>query len=211
MESNFWHQRWANNQIGFHEPAANPLLVKHFERLNLENGSRIFLPLCGKTLDIAWLLGQGYHVVGAELSKLAIDQLFGELNIAPSITREGKLERYQADHIDILVGDIFDITQSILGKVDAIYDRAALVALPADMRKRYARHLVDLTNAAPQLLICFEYDQSLVDGPPFSVNAEEVKRQYQENYQMTLLETVSTNVKGQFDATEVVWSLQSKS
>src|SRR4051812_13806211 len=103
MHPEFWHQRWAANQIGFHEPAANPALLQHFSKLNLRKGSRVFLPLCGKTLDIAWLLSQSYQVVGAELSKLAIDQLFKALNIEPVIIREGKLEHYQSHHIDIFV------------------------------------------------------------------------------------------------------------
>ena len=208
MHHEFWHQRWTTNQIGFHEPAANPMLVKHFASLNLKKGSRVFVPLCGKTLDVAWLRGQGYHVVGAELSKLAIDQLFIDLGVEPVITQPGNLHHYHSQHVDILVGDIFDISASTLGQVDAIYDRAALVALPAEMRKRYTQHLVNLTNAAPQLLICFEYDQSLVDGPPFSVVADEVRRNYGSQYELIQLDSVLEKLKGQFAAVEVVWKLK---
>lgn len=207
MQPDFWHQRWFTNQIGFHEPVANPLLVKHIDNLKLRKGSRIFLPLCGKTLDIAWLASQGYQVVGAELSKLAVDQLFKELGTTPTITRQGSIDHYHVANIDVLVGDIFDITPALLGKVDAIYDRAALVALPPDMRVRYTKHLMSLTNAAPQLLICFEYDQSLVDGPPFSVTSDEVKAHYADRYKLTSLERVPTKLKGQFEAVEVVWLL----
>jgi len=207
MHPEFWHQRWASNQIGFHEPAANPLLVKHFDKLKLPHGSRIFLPLCGKTLDIAWLLAQGYQVVGAELSKLAIEQLFEELNVKPVITTVGKLEHFHAHKVDIFVGDIFNITPSMVGKIDANYDRAALVALPSDMRKRYTRHLIDLTHAAPQLLICFEFDQSLAEGPPFSIIKNEVKEHYSNIYQINMLEEVPSKLKGQHEALEVVWLL----
>lgn len=210
MHHDFWHNRWFTNQIGFHEPVANPLLVKHIEKLKLPKGSRIFLPLCGKTLDIAWLASQGYQVVGAELSKLAVDQLFKELGTTPAITRHLSVDHYHAANIDVLTGDIFDITPDMLGEVDAIYDRAALVALPPEMRVRYTKHLIALTNAAPQLLICFEYDQSLVDGPPFSVSADEVRRHYGSHYELTQLDSVTEKLKEKFDAAEVVWKLIKK-
>jgi thiopurine S-methyltransferase len=208
MHHDFWHNRWFTNQIGFHEPTANPLLVKHLDKLNLPKGSRLFLPLCGKTLDIGWLVKQGYQVVGCELSKLAVDQLFKELKIVPNIKRIGAIDHYRTTNIDVFTGDIFDVTPALLGKVDAIYDRAALVALPPDMRKRYTKHLIEITHCAPQLLICFEYDQSLVEGPPFSVVADEVKAHYADRYELTLLERVPVKLKGQYEATEVVWMLQ---
>ena len=178
MEHNFWLDRWQTNQIGFHLPVAHPLLVKHIPALKLPKAARVFVPLCGKTLDIAWLLSQGYCVVGAELVEIAIVQLFNELGVSPNITTIGELKRYSAHNIDIFVGDIFDLTADILGAVDATYDRAALVALPSEMRARYTAHLKTITQHAPELLITFEYDQALVPGPPFSVNAAEVKSHY---------------------------------
>lgn len=160
MQASFWHQKWENNQIGFHENEVNPLLIRHFSALNLAENSRVFLPLCGKTLDISWLLSMGYRVVGAELSELAVTQLFESLGVAPEIRSEGKLKRYHTEGLDILVGDIFDVTPPILGVVDAVYDRAALVALPPETRQRYTQHLIRISQTAPQLLLCFEYDQS---------------------------------------------------
>lgn len=207
MEHDFWHNRWFTNQIGFHESVANPLLVKYIGKLELPKGSRIFLPLCGKTLDIAWLANQGYRVVGAELSKLAVDQLFKELGTTPAITRHPAIDHYHTTNIDVLIGDIFDITTDMLGTVDAIYDRAALVALPLEMRKRYSQHLMKITHSAPQLLISFEYDQSIVDGPPFSVTADEIKTHYANKYELTLLERTATKLKGQHDVMEAVWKL----
>ncbi|WP_047540721.1 thiopurine S-methyltransferase [Methylotenera versatilis] len=210
MQANFWHQKWEKNQIGFHLPAANPLLVKHFFALNLKQGSRIFLPLCGKSLDIAWLLAQGYQIAGAELSAIAIEDLFRSLNLTPKITQKNTITHYSAPDIDLFVGDIFDVTPSMLGKVDVIYDRAALVALPVEMRKKYSDHLIKLTQLAPQLLICFEYDESLHAGPPFSVGADEVKTHYQARYDLTLLasEPVEGGLKGTCPATEHVWLLK---
>lgn len=209
MEHDFWHQKWHKNEIGFHLSAPNPLLLQHFSRLNLSQSARVFLPLCGKALDIAWLLAQGYRVVGVELSELAIKDLFSGLNLVPTITHNGEISHYSGANIDILVGDIFKVTQSMLGEVQAVYDRAALVALPDEMRLVYCTHLMALSNLAPQLLVCVDYDQATHQGPPFSVNAAEVMRHYQASYQLTLLasECVPNGLKGQYPATEHVWWL----
>jgi len=209
MDSNFWHQKWEKNEIAFHQSEANPLLVKYFNELSLAEGSRVFIPLCGKTRDIAWLLRNGYKVAGAELSKVAIEQLFTELGVKPKIASAGKLEHYSASNIDIFVGDIFDLSSSVLGQVDAIYDRAALVALPAAMRDQYTKHLMQITHQAPQLLISYEYDQSAIEGPPFSISNEEVNRHYADSYQLRLIasEDVAGGMKGKCAAVENVWLL----
>ncbi len=210
MQASFWHQRWEENDIGFHESEANSLLRRYFENLNLAKGSRVFLPLCGKTQDLAWLLANGYRVVGAELSELAISQLFREIGIEPAVSRIGALIHYQATDIDIFVGDIFDLSTATLGPVDAVYDRAALVALPENMRNRYTTHLMKITDTAPQLLICYEYDQRQMDGPPFSITTEEVRRHYGDSYHVTLVESqrVPGDLKGQVAAMETAWLLQ---
>ena len=210
MDSSFWHQRWEKNEIGFHEGKPNPLLVKHFHELSVAKGRRIFVPLCGKTLDISWLLSRGYRVTGAELSQLAIEQLFMELGMQPEVTTVGNVEQWSANNLDIFVGDIFAVSEKMLGPIDAVYDRAALVAFPEDMRKRYTAHLTEVTKKPPQLLICYEYDQSLMDGPPFSVSNEEVYRHYATTYDLTLLAStdVSGGLKGKAPAKENVWVLK---
>jgi thiopurine S-methyltransferase len=209
MEASFWHQRWERNEIGFHEASANALLVKHLPSMSLAPQSRIFIPLCGKTLDIHWLLNQGFQVAGAELSELAVTQLFAELGLTPEIIERGKLRQYRARHIDIFVGDIFELTAEMLGHVDAIYDRAALVALPAQLRKKYTTHLLTISHAAPQLLICYVYEQSQLSGPPFSVDDAEVEQHYQAHYALHLLENadVAGGFKGRIPAQEHVWRL----
>lgn len=212
MEANFWHDKWARGEIAFHQQQANPFLVAHFDALHLTKGSRVFLPLCGKTRDIAWLLAQGYRVAGAELSELAIKELFQELGVAPQITQAGKLMHFSAQNLDIFVGDIFDLTAEMLGQIDAIYDRAALVALPLETRKLYAAHLMNMTGSAPQLVITYAYDQSKIDGPPFSISAEEVRQHYSAKYALISLEThdVEGGMKGKTTATETAWLLQRK-
>lgn len=210
MDASFWRQRWEKNEIGFHEKKANPLLVTYFRELSVGKGRRVFVPLCGKTLDISWLLSRGYRVAGAELSQLAIEQLFIELGMQPDIENVGSIERWSANNLDLFVGDIFTVSRLMLGQVDAVYDRAALVALPEDMRKRYVAHLLEITGKAPQLLISYEYDQSLVEGPPFSVSNEEVRRHYVSTYTLTLIAgtEVQGGLKGKAPAKENVWLLK---
>ena len=209
MDAQFWHERWEKNQIAFHEGEANAYLVAHFDVLALPPGSRIFVPLCGKTRDIAWLLSQGQRVVGAELSRVAIEQLFAELGAKPEITGAGRMERYSAPKLEIFVGDIFDLSAAMLGAVDAVYDRAALVALPPGQRDRYAAHLREISDRAPQLLICFEYDQSVMQGPPFSVDSDEVARIHGPHYALTRIAggDVSGGLRGRSPAQETLWHL----
>ncbi len=213
MEKNFWIQKWKKKEIAFHQSQVNPHLKLNFEKLNLKKGSRVFLPLCGKTLDIAWLLSQGYQVVGAELVETAIQELFAELEIKPQITHLGKFNHYAAQNIDIFVGDIFELSKEVLGRVDAIYDRAALVALPKELREKYTKHLMDITNKAAQLLVVYEYDQNKIQGPPFSLSADEIKKHYENEYHLILIDSVEVpggGMKGQVPAKENVWLLEKR-
>ncbi|MGD1898714.1 MAG: thiopurine S-methyltransferase [Phormidesmis sp.] len=212
MDTSYWLQKWKDNNIAFHKSEAHPLLVKHFKALSISPGSRVFLPLCGKTLDIGWLLSEGYRVAGAELSELAIEQLFTELGTTPKISNAGDVKHYGAENIDIFVGNLFELSSTVLGPIDAIYDRAALVALPEATRNRYTAHLKSLTNKAPQLLICFEYDQALMAGPPFSISDEEVAQHYSDSYKPSLIEQVEMpgGLKGTCAAKENVWRLQKR-
>jgi thiopurine S-methyltransferase len=132
------------------------------------------------------------------------------LNLRPNIQQVGTLKHYSGPSIDIYTGDIFNLDAQTLGGVDGIYDRAALVALPTDMRKRYAAHLVEISQGAPQLLISYTYDQALIDGPPFSINTAEVERLYGANYTLKTLKTydVEGGLKGKVPATETVWLLK---
>lgn len=212
MNAEFWHHKWESNDIAFHQAQTNPLLVQHFGDLSLAAGGRMFLPLCGKTRDIAWLLSRGCRVAGAELSDIAVQQLFQDLGLQPQIVKAGKLHRYSAGDIDIFQGDFFHLSSDLLGPVDAIYDRAALVALPRDMRSRYTAHLMTITAQAPQLLICYVYDQHLAEGPPFSIVDEEVRQHYAGRYALRLLATaeVPGGLKGKCPAKEKLWLLQNK-
>ena len=212
MDRNFWLQKWKNNQIAFHNQHVHPLLKKHFNALTIEKGSRIFIPLCGKTYDLAWLVSQDYVVVGVELSETAVEQFFNEIDVAPVVSSFGRIRRYSAQNIDIFVGDIFELSKELLGHIDAIYDRAALVALPEGMRQQYAHHLIQLTDAAPQLLICYEYDQRLMEGPPFHISPDELQRYYGASYDLTHLENIEIpgGIKDLVPAKETVYRIKTK-
>lgn len=210
MEWKFWHDKWHKKDIGFHEGAVNPLLSAHFDCIKRLAHQRVFLPLCGKTRDIAWLLEQGCRVVGSELSEVAVNELFEELRTRPEIVSQGGQTWYRADNLDIHLGDVFHLCAAALGEVDVIYDRAALVALPADWRPRYASQLAEISRVAPQLVITFEYQQSQMPGPPFSVNGDELRSLYAGQYQVQALTSrpVAGGLKGQVAAQETIWRLQ---
>jgi thiopurine S-methyltransferase len=212
MEATFWHNRWQTNQTGWHEAAVNPLLIAHFPSLKVSPDGRVFVPLCGKSLDLGWLLSRGYEVAGAELSELAVTQLFADLGMEPTRSEVGKHKRFRGEKIDIFVGDLFDLSCEMLGPVDAVYDRAALVALPEAMRAQYTAHLKSLTALAPQLVIGYEYDQTVVAGPPFSVTPDELQHHYGDDYALTPLARVEVpgGLKGKCPATEHVWRLDKR-
>ncbi len=210
MDQEFWNRCWHKNEIGFHEALPNDLLVSYADALYLKSGDRLLLPLCGKTRDIGWLVAQGYRVVGVELNEKAVLQLFDELSITPDKQFiNADLNCYHSSAVSIYQGDIFKLTVEQLGSVDAVYDRAAFVALPDAMRQRYSRHLLQLCAAAKQLLIVFEYDQDQLSGPPFSISEAEIKRHYLANYNISQLHSreVSGGLKGKCSATEQAWLL----
>lgn len=213
MDAEFWHDLWEKQDIGFHQADFNPLMVKHFAALRLDRGAHIFVPLCGKTRDIAWLLSQGYRVTGAELSETAVQDLYAELGVVPEVTQDGPLTRYAADGLVVFVGDVFDVTADRLGAVDAVYDRAALVALPEEMRQRYVAHVIAATETAPQVVIVFTYDQTAMEGPPFSINAIMIDNYFEDTYAIKMRESVDIpgpGLKGQVPARESVWLLTTK-
>lgn len=209
MQAKFWHDKWKTNRIGWHLDEVNPIIVNHINSLKLNKGARIFVPLCGKTLDIAWLLSQGFKVVGVELNEQAIRELFSSLHVEPKVSNITSLVLYSAKNIDIFVGDIFDLNTDILNGVDAVYDRAALVAFPQSKRVKYTQHIINITKQKPQLIVNLEYDENLMNGPPFCVNDTEVKSLYEKNYKLTLLESLHVDkLAGKCEAKENTWLLK---
>lgn len=187
VEADFWLKRWESNLTGFHLNEVNPYLKANWPALNLASGSRVFVPLCGKSVDLLWLAERGHEVVGIELSKHAAEAFFAENNLQVERRQLGKLELWQSEKISFFCGDIFDLTTDILGSVDAIYDRASMVSLPLEMRQDYAAKLLELAQSASILLVTLEYEQSKMDGPPFSVSEIEINTLYGAYYQVKQL------------------------
>ncbi|MDH5395813.1 MAG: thiopurine S-methyltransferase [Gammaproteobacteria bacterium] len=185
MKAEFWHQRWENNLTGFHLNEVNPHLKAHWPALQAKAGARVFVPLAGKTRDLLWLAEQGFEVVAIELSPLAVEQFFSENNLSAEKQQIHGMSCTRSGNISLFCGDFFDLTTDILGQVDAVYDRASLIALPPEMRQRYAQKLTELAHNAPKLLITLEYEQAKMDGPPFSVTEKEVQSLYQDKYRVT--------------------------
>lgn len=210
MEHEFWHNKWKANEIGFHKDETNTFLKDNLQSLSLTPSATIFVPLCGKTLDIAYLLSLGHKVVAAELNESAVIQLFENMKVTPDISDVGNLKQYQAQNLTVFVGDVFELTEGLIGSVDAIYDRAALVALPDAMRRRYAQHLMAITKNTPQLLVTIEYDQSQYNGPPFAISEQIVRKLYATTYECDLLQRqpMEGGLKGRTDASEAIWILR---
>lgn len=207
MQHSFWIDKWTNKQTGFHLNDINPLLLNYIDLLELKPGDTIFVPLCGKTLDIKWLLQQGYHVVGSELSEIAIRELFEELEIVPSIESVNDHVKYSTNNLTVYGGDIFKLDSTTIGKIDAVYDRAALVALPKEMRISYAAHLKEITLGAKQLLITIQYNEQELNGPPFNISEQEVNNLYSSFSKGFITQLPMVGGLKNHDAFESVWIL----
>lgn len=175
MDADFWLQRWHEGATGFHMERVSPLLEKYWPTLAITPHARVLVPLCGKSLDMVWLAGQGHRVLGVELVPSAVEQFFAEHDLSPTEHESAAGTHYVAGSIEIICGDIFNLDEATLASCSGVYDRGALVALPPDMRQRYARHVYGrLASGYRGFLLAVEYDQSLMEGPPFSVAAAEV-------------------------------------
>jgi thiopurine S-methyltransferase len=216
MDPEFWHARWAANQIGFHQQEINDHLQRHWHGLGLPPGSRILVPLCGKSLDMLWLREQGHAVVGIEISALAVAAFFREHDMTPVIREADGYSCWSFDEIEIFCGDFFRLTPATIGTLDGCYDRAALVALPGTLRPRYATHLADLLPPACRgLLVTMEYPPGEMDGPPFAVARTEVERLYSGRFAVAHLEQFDAlpanpgfRDRGLTRLTEHVWALR---
>lgn len=184
MNPEFWRERWQAGQIGFHEGKPNEDLVAFWSTLNLPAGARVLVPLCGKTHDLAWLHAQGHQVVGVELSELACAAFFEEHGRTPERTTSGPYTVWRTPGLEIWQGDVLELPDD--GGFDAIWDRAASVALPPDLRRRYAATLARVAKPGAQMLLSvFNYPQAERDGPPFSLPPEEIEALYATHFQIT--------------------------
>lgn len=174
-----WILRWQQGEIGWHRDQPNARLIEFMSCLKLTYAERVFVPLCGKSVDMYYLLEQGFKVLGVELSQLAIEAFFIENNLTYKVKKAGKFRVYSAPNIELYCGDYFDLDLSVLSNINAVYDRAALVALPADLRVKYVQHLYAIIpKGCRLLLLTLNYSQSQMLGPPFAVSKAEVAALY---------------------------------
>ncbi|MCR9191699.1 MAG: thiopurine S-methyltransferase [Gammaproteobacteria bacterium] len=218
MNHQYWHQKWASDNIGFDQKKPNTLMQRYFPSLNLKPGARIFVPLCGKSIDMLWFLKQGYDVIGIELSSVACEAFFSENNLPVNMTKMGDFDVYTSHNITLLAGDFFKLDKQMLGKVDGVYDRASLIALPTTIRQSYALHLSQLLKPGAQMLvITTAYDKTTMQGPPFSVDEDEIKHLFspsfdiQQWYSKPLRDIPAhLQTKGLLEATEQLYYLRVK-
>jgi len=183
MKPSFWHERWEKGEIGFHQYDFNHHMQEFFDQLGVQAGSHILVPLCGKSLDMLWLANHGYRVTGIEISELAVRDFFAENGLVHEIIDRSGVPVYRSENIDICCADFFAVNQTDMPLVDAIYDRASLIALPPDMRMDYAGHITSLISSGTQsLLVTLDYPQEEMHGPPFSVTAVEVEQLFSSQY-----------------------------
>lgn len=202
QEEQFWQHCWQTSQTKWHLDKPHTALVEFIELIaprpmkEISGGratTTVFVPLCGASLDIHWLRDQGYNVIGCELSAEALKQMFAELKVKPSIHKErtstaNEVEVWETEHIKIYHANFFNLGEL---QVDAVFDRAALVALPDNTRLEYTQHMLKITNAAPQLLIAFEHNRDT--APPYSVPLDLVRNYYAAHYNIEVLSHRATS------------------
>jgi thiopurine S-methyltransferase len=205
MHHSFWHDRWQEQRIGFHLDKVNPYLSKYWHRINATEQSRVFVPLCGKSNDLLFFQQQGCRVIGNELSTLAVQDFYTEQQLNASktiissekkISQESELTLWASPEVDILCGDFFVLKKEHLSDISVVYDRAALVALPAEMREKYVKKILSLLpKKVTMLLLTLDYDENEKQGPPFSVTEDEVYRLYGGHFDIELLEVAEISSK----------------
>jgi thiopurine S-methyltransferase len=179
LQPEFWHERWRAGQIGFHQAAVDRHLIRNWPDLGIPRHGRIFVPLCGKSLDLLWLCQRGHSVVGVELSAVALESFCMEHGIPAKRRTITGFDVYEAANLQLYCGDFFALTAQELGSLSAVYDRAALISWKPELQAAYVAHIVALTNPGTQtLLITLEYPQAQMKGPPFSVSPDDVNRWY---------------------------------
>ena len=189
MEPDFWLQRWRDGQIGFHQAHVSPMLEQYWDALDLSSSSTVLVPLAGKTLDMDWLAAQGHRVIGVEIAALAVQQFFEERGLQPEVFEDANGIHHRAGSVDLILGDAFTLDDALLHSCHAVFDRAALIALPPDMRRRYADQLyARMPPRCVGLLVTLEYPQHEKAGPPFSVGHDEVERLFRRDWDIERME-----------------------
>lgn len=191
MDSDFWHERWQHDELGWHREDTHPLLERYWPELNVDASTAVLVPLCGKSRDLLWLAGLGHPVVGVELSAIGTEAFFAENGLTAAVVEDPPFRRYRSGRIEILCGDFFELVPRQVAGIGAVYDRGALVALPSELRERYLAHCrAVLPKSWRSLLITFDYPQQDMDGPPFSIGMNQVERYFGSTHRVQRLAVI---------------------
>jgi len=183
MEPKYWIEGWQLGHTGFDQADPHRYLPEHWPAVGVAADATVFVPLCGKTVDMVWLAEQGHQIIGVEVSDLAVDGFFEMVGLTPEIETIGPLAIHRAGPYELWCGDLFEVPATVFDRVDVVYDRASIVALPTKIRQRYADTLTtQLRPDAPWYMVAFTYDQAEMDGPPFSVPLDEIDRLFAEDF-----------------------------
>ena len=183
MDHEFWHKAWQREKQGWHQAVTNPHLERYWADFNAPADAPVFVPLCGKSMDMLWLLEQGHEIVGVELNEEAVQSFFTEHGLEATISVEGDYHVYRCDALTIYVGDYFALDAASTAKCPVVFDRAALIAMPPSMRPDYAHKQAELLKPGERIfLITLNYPQEQMQGPPFSVEDVEVTDLYQKYF-----------------------------
>ena len=193
MEISFWESKWHKGQIGFHMENGYEPLKKYWQKLDIVKNPNVLVPLCGKSLDIVWLAGQGAQVYGVEVIGQAVSDFFRDQQITPAKNEKQGLKFYKAGPIEIWNCDFFKLEPDLLPSIDIVYDKGGLVALPHDSQKAYVEKLRTFTHPKSKILLHhFEYPQQEMDGPPFSIPIDRIRELFGGIYTIrTLLQETS--------------------
>lgn len=195
MELSYWQSRWNKGHTGFHMHGGYPALARHWDSLEISGDANVLVPLCGKSDDLDFLSKKTGSVTGVEISGRAVHEFFRERKIDVSKRNSYGFSIYSGHNIELWCGDFFRFPEIHTPSFDLIYDKAALIALPEQMRKRYASKIISLTDLHTQYLLHhFEYDQKEMTGPPFSVSKEEIQFYFESDYNINVLEEAEMDI-----------------
>lgn len=186
----YWENRWITNQTGWHRSVYNDLMVKYWPKLGIPTDSKVLVPLCGKSLDMLWLAEKGHTIVGIEFTRVAVERFFPENKLQHIIVKHPNYIEFKSDRFTILNGDILVIPSDLI-QAEAWYDRAAMIAINPDLREDYVSQIRQQTKVgAVGLLITYSYPQEEMEGPPFSLNDDDVFQLFQDGFRVECLETI---------------------
>ena len=186
----YWENRWITNQTGWHRSVYNDLMVKYWPKLGIPTDSKVLVPLCGKSLDMLWLAEKGHAIVGIEFTRVAVERFFSENNLEHTIVKHPSYIEFSSDRFTILNGNILVIPSDLI-QAEAWYDRAAMIAINPDLREDYVSQIRQQTKVgAVGLLITYSYPQEEMEGPPFSLNNDDVFQLFQDGFRVECLETI---------------------